>query len=255
MTVFNDYARYYDLVNRDKDYAGEAGYVAGLIDKAHPGARRILELGCGTGLHAIELAKLGLAVDGVDASLDMLNLARARLGSVPAELARSLSFIQGDARSFSNGGYYDAVISLFHVASYQVTEEDITRYLNTAVSHLVDGGAFVFDFWYGPAVLSDRPTVRVKRFADNATKITRISEPRLLVNRNLVEVNFDIQVEDLRARSHSAIFEQHLMRYFFLPELEAALGRAGFSRWHAEEWITGNEPADTTWGVCITAVK
>ena len=255
MTVFNAYARYYDLVNRDKDYAREARYVSELIGRARPGAQRVLELGCGTGLHAIELAKLGLTVDGVDASPDMLALARERLASVPLELARSISFVQGDARTYSNGGRYDAVISLFHVASYQTTENDISRYINTALNHLADGGAFVFDFWYGPAVLSDRPTVRVKRFSDRFTKITRISEPTLLVNKNLVEVNFDIHVEDFGTQAHSTILEQHLMRYFFLPELDAALGRAGFSHWHAEEWITGNEPGDDTWGVCITAVK
>ena len=255
MTVFNAYARYYDLVNRDKDYAREARYVSGLIGKMRPGAKRVLELGCGTGLHAIELAKLGLAVDGVDASHDMLELARARLATVSPELAHSISFVHGDARTYTSDERYDAVISLFHVASYQTTEEDISNYIDTAVNHLVDGGVFAFDFWYGPAVLSDRPTVRVKRFEDQVTKITRISEPKLLVNRNLVEVNFDIHIEDFVANSHSTILEQHLMRYFFLPELDVALGRAGFKHWRAEEWISGNEPGDDTWGVCITAVK
>jgi len=43
--VFNDYARYYDLLYRDKDYAAEAEYVAGLIQKFHPSAQSILELG------------------------------------------------------------------------------------------------------------------------------------------------------------------------------------------------------------------
>ena len=54
--IFADYARYYDLLYRDKDYAAAAEYVAGLIRKFHPSARSILELGSGTGIHAGLLA-------------------------------------------------------------------------------------------------------------------------------------------------------------------------------------------------------
>ena len=50
--AFDTYARYYDLLYRDKDYAGEAAYVASHIRQHAPEAARILELGCGTGAHA-----------------------------------------------------------------------------------------------------------------------------------------------------------------------------------------------------------
>ena len=51
--VFADYARYYDLLYRDKDYAAEAEYIACLVRKFHPSARSIIiELGSGTGIHA-----------------------------------------------------------------------------------------------------------------------------------------------------------------------------------------------------------
>lgn len=56
MTIFGGYARYYDLLYRDKDYAGEAEYVARTIRSAVPDARDILELGSGTGRHGRLLA-------------------------------------------------------------------------------------------------------------------------------------------------------------------------------------------------------
>jgi len=56
-TVFNDYARYYDLLYQDKDYQAEADYVAGLMKRFHLEARSILKLGSGTGIHASLLAK------------------------------------------------------------------------------------------------------------------------------------------------------------------------------------------------------
>ena len=43
--VFNAYAAYYDLLYRDKDYAAEADYVAGLVLQFAPEARTILDLG------------------------------------------------------------------------------------------------------------------------------------------------------------------------------------------------------------------
>lgn len=55
--VFADYARYYDLLYRDKDYKAEAEYVARLIRKFHPATQNILELGSGTGIHARLLSK------------------------------------------------------------------------------------------------------------------------------------------------------------------------------------------------------
>nr|MBA2706707.1 SAM-dependent methyltransferase [Gemmatimonadaceae bacterium] len=56
MSVFGSYSRYYDLLYRDKDYAAESAYVASLLAVHAPGARSILEIGCGTGAHAAELS-------------------------------------------------------------------------------------------------------------------------------------------------------------------------------------------------------
>jgi hypothetical protein len=71
-TVFTDYARYYDLLYRDKDYAVEGDYVAGLIKKYHPVAQSILELGSGAGIHANLLAKKGFTVHGIERSPETL---------------------------------------------------------------------------------------------------------------------------------------------------------------------------------------
>ena len=53
MSVFGDnYSRYYNLLYSDKDYLGESRYIDGLIQKYSPGAKNVLDLGCGTGRHA-----------------------------------------------------------------------------------------------------------------------------------------------------------------------------------------------------------
>lgn len=247
--VFDAYAQYYDLLYRDKDYAGEAEYVAAHIRKQAPNAKRILELGCGTGAHAEHLARMGYTVHGVDMSEAMLARADARKAALPPELASRLSFGLGDVRVVRTDETYDAVISLFHVMSYQTTNADLDAAIETALVHLKPGGLFLFDFWYGPAVLTQKPEVRVKRLADDEIKVTRIAEPVMFVNENAVDVNYQILVEVIKSGKFEQIQETHKMRYFFLPELTRLLDFRGLAMVEAGEWLTDSPPGERSWGV------
>jgi SAM-dependent methyltransferase len=251
MDPFAQYARYYDLLYRDKDYEAEAGFVAGLISRHAPHAKSLLELGCGSGVHASLLAGRGYSVHGVDRSADMLAKARARLSRIPAEVSRRLAFSEGDVRNIRLGQRFDCVISLFHVMSYQTTNADLLAALTTVREHLVPGGAFIFDCWYGPAVLAQRPAVRVKRMQDAATSVTRIAEPVLHPNDCLVDVAYTVFVRDLATDAVDTISETHRMRYLFRPEIDLLARDAGMRVEHACEWLTGREPGENTWGVCF----
>lgn len=252
---FGNYSRYYDLLYRDKDYAGETAYVESLIRRFNPGARSILELGCGTGVHASMLAANGFRVHGIDSSETMLSRAQSRCDSVLAGQGGAFTVAKGDVRSYRGSENFDGVISLFHVASYQVANADVEAFLRTAACHLAGGGIFIFDFWYGPAVLTERPTVRLKRLEDETIRVWRIAEPTLRPNANLVEVHYSIGISDKTSGAIEVFEELHPMRYFFLPELEHLLVSAGFSSWQAEQWMTGRPPGLDTWGVCVTARK
>ena len=253
MSVFGAYSRYYDLLYRDKDYAAESGYVDGLIRQHAPAARTILELGCGTGAHAAGFAGLGYEVHGVDVSLGMLESARLRKENLEPKLAARLEFSSGDVRSFRSGRRFDVVTALFHVVSYQVTNESLHRTFATAAAHLAPGGIFVFDFWYGPAVLSDPPVVRVKRLEDAATRVLRVAEPTMHVNEDVVEVAYLVLVTD-RATGHlEEISELHRMRYLFVPELRAYLGDAGLDVVHCSQWMSDAAPSAGSWNVVMVA--
>ena len=253
MSVFAAYSRYYDLLYRDKDYAGEARYVFDLLSRHAAGARRVLEIGCGTGGHARELAKLGLEVHGVDMSAGMLEAAEARRSSLSPDVAGRIRFTEGDARTVRLGERADAVISLFHVMSYQTSNADLMAAFDTAREHLNEGGVFIFDCWYGPAVLTDRPAVRVKRLEDLDTSVTRVAVPVLNATENTVEVNYTVLVHDRKTAVDETLRETHRMRYLFGPEVDLLLASNGLSLVAAHEWMTDAAPGLNSWSACFVA--
>ena len=249
MSVFGNYARYYDLLYRDKDYVGESQFIDRLIQTHTPAARDLLELGCGTGYHAILLAQSGYQIHGVDLSREMLQQAELRRSQLPIELAAKLQFQQGDLRTLRLERVFDVVISLFHVISYQTTNEDLQAAFATVKAHLKPGGIFIFDLWYGPAVLTDRPTVRIKRLEDEAICVTRIAEPVIHLNENLVDVNYQVLIRDKTDHTVAELSESHRLRYLFKPELDLLLERSGFQIVDCREWMSDREIGSDTWGV------
>ncbi len=251
MPVFGAYSRYYNLLYKDKDYAGETDYVLRLIEKHHPGTGSILDLGCGTGKHDLLLAQKGYDVTGVDRSEEMLAEARA---NAQARSSRA-TFLQGDVRTVKLDKTFDAVISLFHVMSYQATNEDLAAAFATVRAHLKSGGLFIFDCWYGPAVLTDRPSERVKRLEDESISVARTAKPVMHPNENLVDVNYRVVIQDKTSGNVEEINETHRMRYLFKPEVEVLLRAQGLTMIHCEEWMTGKAPGFDTWSACFVGTR
>lgn len=250
--VFDAYANYYDLLYRDKDYAAEAEYVASLIRKSDPSASRILELGCGTGGHAACLAAMGYSVHGVYI-VYMLSRAEMRKADLPNDVAARIRFFAGDVRSVRTGETYDAVISLFHVISYQTTKADIVAAFETASAHLAPSGVFIFDFWYGPAVLTQKPEVRVKRLEDQNIKVTRIAEPVMRTEENIVDVSYTLFIEEQHGHRIELLNETHQMRYFFLPELYG-YGHDKFEKAFVYQWMSDTVINSESWSGVIVFV-
>ncbi|RPI74892.1 MAG: class I SAM-dependent methyltransferase [Desulfobacteraceae bacterium] len=248
MTVFNEYARYYDLFYGDKDYAAEAEYIHQCIRAHHRSGWSVLNLGCGSGNHDRHLTDKGYRLTGVDRSEPMLNLARKKtLGD------SDLEYIQGDARSIRLNKTFDIVISLFHVINYQTTHPDLNAFCATARLHLKPGGLFLFDCWYGPAVLTDLPVPRMKKAEDESIQVTRLARPLLYPNENRVDVTYCFTVEEKESDRVRDFTETHCMRYLFLPEIKMFLTQNELKPITAAEWLTGKEPGLNTWNLLCGA--
>jgi SAM-dependent methyltransferase len=250
MTVFGLYARYYDLLYQDKDYAAEVDYVSRCVQRHCAAPKRILELGCGTGSHAFLLAERGFDVTGLDVSAGMIARAQERQQMIGTD---RVTFKTGDARSHRENSLFDVVLSLFHVMSYQVSNADLLDAFRTAAAHMHQQSVFAFDFWYGPAVLTQRPETRVKRLQDGESKVLRIAESTLDENQNFVDVTFTVQVEDLHSADRQQIVETHRMRYLFLPEIDFLLAAAGLERVDARAWMSDAPLSKDAWGGFVIA--
>lgn len=246
MNQFSDlYSQYYDLLYQDKDYQGEVAYVDNLIKEYQSNAETVLDMGCGTGKHAALFCDLGYHVHGIDLSLDMLEIAeKKRLGK-----ENFLYFTHSNIQDLALNQKFDVVISLFHVMSYQNTNQDLIKALQVAKSHLIDGGIFIFDFWYGPAVLTDLPTTRVKRLQNDSIKVIRLAEPILYPEESVVNVYYDIFINNQNTKESLEKKELHKMRYFFDTELDLICDLIGLKVLKKFKWMTNDFPSLDSWNV------
>jgi SAM-dependent methyltransferase len=251
MTVFGrDYASAYDALYRDKDYIKECDFIEHVFTKYGLKPNTILDLGCGTGGHALILAKRGYDVVGVDRSGKMLEVARrrAKADKLP------IKFIKGDITSLSLNKKFDAVISMFAVMGYQTKNRKLAGACITAQQHLTAKGVFIFDCWHGTAVLTDKPSARMKEVSiGEKDAIKRFTKPIVNILNNTVEVNFKVQ-NIHNNKIINTTEESHLMRYIFPQEINYYLEVAGFSQVEIRpSYELGRKLSDKDWNMTVIA--
>lgn len=223
MDVFKKYADFYDQLYEDKDYEKECKFIK-LVFETY-GTKKIksvLDLGCGTGSHALIFTDMGYDVTGVDQSETMLDIAQTKA----AEKNKDIKFRKQDIRHLDLPQHFDAAVAMFAVMGYQTSNKDFENTLISVHKHLSSGGLFVFDVWFGPAVLMEKPQDRMKIIESPDKKIIRYAHPILDVIHHTVEVNYTIlNVKDPKT---TEISEHHLMRYFFYQEIAYFLEKNGF---------------------------
>ena len=255
--VFKDYANYYDLLYSDKDYDGECDYIRSLINRHAPDSKKILEFGSGSGIHGRLLAQTGFEVHGIERSQTMIDLEKSRRNLPASDESPNGSFncVLGNCLTTELGKDFDVALALFHVLSYQTSDDQVLAMLRNAHRQLKTGGLFILDFWYAPAVWNIGPNLRVKREKNESISITRIAEPDCDPKNNRVDVYYQNFVENLTSREIQKVEECHEMRAFDLNELEEFANMSKFELIRSEEWMSKKPPSNQTWGVCSILQK
>jgi SAM-dependent methyltransferase len=102
-------------------------------------ARRVLDLGCGTGRLATALAARDHTVTGVDPAAAMLDVARNRDGS------DRVRWLHGDAQTVDAGGPFDLAVMYGHVFQVFLTDGDLAAVLRNVRRQLAPGGELAFE--------------------------------------------------------------------------------------------------------------
>jgi len=248
-SVFEKYGLLYDHFYEKKDYASEVSYVLEILKKhSQIEINNLLDIGCGSGGHIVEFIKLGYNVDGVDPSKNMLQLAEKKV-------SEKSKFYLATADSFKINQQYDAIVSLFHVVGYINTNDEFLICLKNVYDHLKNGGVFMFDFWYGPAVIESKPGNRELKIEKEGIIINRKSESVLNPNKNLVNLSMNVKCKE-GDNEEESFQETHSIRYYFLPEIEFMMKQVGFKNIKFYDWMdTNNPPHIKSWYGCVIANK
>ncbi len=137
--LFTNYAEKYENEDFTQGTNGEVDFIQREIN--HDKNCKILDIGCGTGRHAIELSIRGYNVTGVDLSESMIEKAREKA----ANHDLNVDFQIEDARNLPFNNQFDLVVMICEGA-FPLMETDEMNYkiLKNAAKALKDNGKFIF---------------------------------------------------------------------------------------------------------------
>jgi SAM-dependent methyltransferase len=253
MSVFNSlYAEHYDQLYAEKNYDSECDLIeAALKLSINDGIRTLLDVGCGTGGHAIALSQRGYDVTGVDLSEHMLEHARKK--SLSLQTSRQPTWLCGDAKTFNAGKKFDVAIMMFAVVGYLTSNEEVIAGLRNIHRHLNPGSLFICDFWYGPSVLSVRPEDKIRVLELPHGQVIRFTNTTLNTALHTADVSFrlwDIEGDKIVSK----ITEKHRLRYYFPQEFSLLLKHSGFTMQSISAFPTLEDPlTEKTWNAFVVA--
>jgi ubiquinone/menaquinone biosynthesis C-methylase UbiE len=160
-SLFENYGKKYDQEVFTQGTSGECDFIEKELQSDK--SLKILDVGCGTGRHAIELTKRGYKVTGIDLSESQLKRAREKA----EEAGLKINFLKQDARKMTFNDEFDVAIMLCEGGfSLMETDEMNFNILQSATNALKDRGKFIFTALNGLFPLFHS----VKEFLDSQQK-------------------------------------------------------------------------------------
>jgi SAM-dependent methyltransferase len=236
------YANSYDKIHASKVYAEEANQIIEFVHKQFPNSKnlKILDFGCGTGVHLAELANESFELAGYDPNEHMLKVAKKNFPQL--HLTSDHSALQDNM---------DLVYSIFDVTSYQVAAEDLEEFFFLIASKLRIGGVVALDGWHYLGVKLDPPQTRERSFEMDGMNIVRRVEPSTLDDYRTTSLKISLINQDTGQVIAS---EVHEMRAFLNEEIFEIATKVGFSNIHfmdGKNWT--QEINENSWKFMMSA--
>jgi len=216
--------------------AGVEGDVAFYVAEAQHGGSPVLELGCGTGRILIPTAEAGVEVVGLDASHDMLMIARSKLEVLAPDVRQRAKLVEGDMRHFAMDRAFPLITIPYRAFLHNLGVQDQLETLRRVREHLADRGRLMFNV-FDPKVQNlaagkwSMPANRRREFLHPRTgnRVTIKEEFTYDLENQMVEGAFLFDEFDTASGQLVGTLRSPLtLRYIFRYEMEHLLALSGF---------------------------
>lgn len=230
--MYTKLSGYYDLTHYFRDYQHQSEFIHCVIQRYTPSAKRVLDICCGTGSHALILAEKGYHVTGVDLSTEMLKIAQKKA----KRHRRNLIFEHGDMFNLKYSQEFDVAYCFGTTLMMLTTYQEFSRFLTSMRKALKPDGLLIFDVWNGWKML--QTTNEMHPSENETSKVIWFSNGRINQEKRTqhLECAFLIQEKD---GTHIETFTEDL-KIFFKDEIQWLLESHGF----IVEQILGNTSLD-----------
>lgn len=190
---YKEFAKYYDLFYQKKDYKKETAFLMNFITKKDD----VIDMGCGTGIHASLLIKNGINVEGLDLNNEMLNIAKKRL--------HTNLYLQ-NILEINLEKKYDVIISMFAVINHLKDLNELEVCLNNLKNILKDNGKIIIDL-HNPQSSGEK--------TDSFDNITRIMKWNYNNKTKIEESDITFKINNTIYNDH------HTFRIFTIDEIKS----------------------------------
>jgi len=242
-------AQYYDVMRQYRDYAKECQFAHDLIQKYYPGAKHVLDIACGTGGHAIEMAQRGYDVTAIDKSQDMINIAREK-----AEKAGvTIDFDCIDVNDLSSIGEFQAAYCLGYTFLYMTNYADVVEFFTTVHEVLSPQGVFLLDFINGWSLIEEFHRDKFV-YQHEGTTIFQFEQATLKKRERVKHIEFYYLI-DHHDGNVKTVFAEEDVRIFFNDEVSMLLSSCGFGNIESFGDYAMDENADAAYIIIVAGQK
>ncbi len=196
---YKEFAKYYDKFYKNKNYNKEVEFLINFINKND----KIIDIGCGTGIHASLLQQKGFDIEGLDFSKEMLDIAKTRLHS--NLYLQNMLDINIDKK-------YDVIISMFAVINHLKDTQELEKCFKNLKKILTDNGKIIIDL-HNPQNSGNKKDIyenMTRTMEWNYNKDDKIETSKIIYSLN--GINYE---------------DSHIFRIFTIDEIKQCCNNVG----------------------------
>jgi len=210
---------YYDKSSSPEDYLKGFMIIQNAIGAYNHHAKKILEIGCGTGNYTRLFAQLPFKIKAIDISKDMLERARQKINTPSA------TFEQASMTSLCEPDQYDVVLSLFETFRYHESYDQLNHTLSHLYKSLKPRGLFICDFHHFPPKSNE-----VEAFINKVDMGDGISikQRQYIHTKGDLDYRRDIMIVSQNGREEETPIERAPLLRISEQQMRESLKKAGF---------------------------